>query len=427
MFRATTLQPTTPVFACAHPALPCPAPDFMASKFPSPLLPTSGSTRVAESLIAETLVAPSSPIVVWVLVPFVETSDPNLEYYNDYSQSRAEYERVFGLLRYEWRWEPVTMDSVRRVVDEIARSSSISTPIVLNLCDGDETNGVPGLSVIRHLHECGLCYTGADANFFEITTSKITMKQIFDAASVPTSPWTIVDEQTVLPRLFETCGTPLIIKPAISAGSMGITVDSVVDNAEALEQQLALLRGGYRGWDLAGGGLLVERFVTGREFTTFIVGSVDTPDACIVYPPIERVFNKSLPPTEQFLSFDRLWEIYERETPLANDQYLWEYAPAPAALVEQIAAVSRRAYAAVGGCGYGRVDLRMDSATGELFVLEVNAQCGLSEDENYTSIGAILRYANVSFSDAVQCIINDAVRLHAQRANASTGLPAVTS
>ena len=122
-----------------------------------------------------------------------------------------------------------------------------------------------------------------------------------------------------------------------------------------------------------------------------------------------------------------MWEIYERETPLGNDEYLWEYAPAPAALVEQIAAVSRRAYAAVGGRGYGRVDLRMDSATGELFVLEVNAQCGLSEDENYTSIGAILRYANVSFSDAVQCIINDAVRLHAQRANASTGLPAVTS
>ena len=383
--------------------------------------------RVAETHIAETLVAPSSPIVVWVLVPFVESSDPNLEYYNDYSQSRAEYERVFGLLRYEWRWEPVSIDSVRRIVDEIARSSSISTPIVFNLCDGDETNGVPGLSVVRHLHDCGLCYTGADANFFDITTSKITMKQIFDAASIPTSPWMIVDEQTMLPRLFETCGTPLIIKPAISAGSMGITIDSVVDNAEALEQQLALLRGGYRGWDLAGGGVLVERFVTGREFTTFIVGSVDTPDACIVYPPIERVFNKSLPPTEQFLSFDRLWEIYERETPLGNGEYLWEYAPAPAALVEQIAAVSRRAYAAVGGRGYGRVDLRMDSATGELFVLEVNAQCGLSEDENYTSIGAILRYANVSFSDLVQCIIDDAVRLHAQRRNASTGLPAVTS
>ena len=392
----------------------------MESAFPSPLLPTIESMRVAETRLTETLVAPSSPIVVWVLVPFVETSDPNLECYNDYSQSRAEYERVFAVLQYEWRWEPVTMDNFRRVVDDIARSSAMSTPIVFNLCDGDETNGVPGLSVVRYLHDCSLCYTGADANFFDITTSKITMKQIFDDASIPTSPWAIVDEQTSLPRLFETCGTPLIIKPAISAGSMGITVDSVVHTEEALRKQLDLLRAGYRGWDLAGGGVLVERFVTGPEFTTFIVGSFDAPDACIVYAPIERVFNKSLPPTEQFLSFDRLWEIYERETPLGNDEYLWEYAPAPASLVEQIAEVSRRAYAAVGGRGYGRVDLRMDSATGDLYVLEVNAQCGLSEDENYTSIGAILRYANVPFSDAVRCIINDAVRLHAQRTNAST-------
>ena len=51
-------------------------------------------------------VAESSPIVIWMLVPIVETSDPNLEYYNDYSQSRAEYERVFATLKYEWRWQP---------------------------------------------------------------------------------------------------------------------------------------------------------------------------------------------------------------------------------------------------------------------------------------------------------------------------------
>ena len=46
--------------------------------------------------------------------------------------------------------------------------------------------------------------------------------------------------------------------------------------------------------------------------------------------------------------------------------------------------------------------------TKEAYVLEVNAQCGLSEDENYTSIGAILRYANQSFTELVIHIINDA-------------------
>ena len=45
----------------------------------------------------------------------------------------------------------------------------------------------------------------------------------------------------------------------------------------------------------------------------------------------------------------------------------------------------------------------------ELAVLEVNAQCGLSEDENYTSIGAILRYAGQSFAGLIGEIVDDAL------------------
>ena len=68
------------------------------------------------------------------------------------------------------------------------------------------------------------------------------------------------------------------------------------------------------------------------------------------------------------------------------------------------------AYIATGGTGYTRVDIRMDQQTGKLYVLEVNAQCGLSEDENYTSIGAILRMSGHSFTGLITEIINDAFR-----------------
>jgi len=57
--------------------------------------------------------------------------------------------------------------------------------------------------------------------------------------------------------------------------------------------------------------------------------------------------------------------------------------------------------------GYTRVDIRQDDATGELYVLEVNAQCGISEDENFTSIGAILRFSGIHFSQLVSEIIAD--------------------
>jgi D-alanine-D-alanine ligase len=61
------------------------------------------------------------------------------------------------------------------------------------------------------------------------------------------------------------------------------------------------------------------------------------------------------------------------------------------------------------------LDIRSDAATGKLYVLEVNAQCGLSEDENYTSIGAILRFAGESFATMTKRVIEDALRAHAEK------------
>ena len=346
-----------------------------------------------------------------MLVPLVESADPSLDYYNDYSQARAEFERAFEELGIQWRWEPVTTRSFRSTIDRIVGESAAGgrLPVLFNLCDGDETNGAPGVSVIQYLDELGLRYTGADESFYQNTTSKIGMKQAFDRHAVPTAPWEIVASTAKSIRgVFERCGSPLIVKPAVSAGSMGITVKSVVTTEAALVKQAKALRKGYHGWDLASGGIFVERYIAGPEFTALIVGRADAPEQSVVYPSVERVFHGALPATEQFLSYDRLWEIYEREAPIGDGEYLWEYRAAPAELDERIRDVSWAAYKAVGGSGYGRVDLRMCAESGELHVLEVNAQCGLSEDENYTSIGAILRFAGRSFAGLVAEILEAA-------------------
>lgn len=350
-----------------------------------------------------------TPIMVWVLAPLVETDDPDIEWYSDYSQSRAEFDRAFTELGIAWRWQPITLADHVRVVDAlIAESAALALePVAFNLCDGDETNGAPGLSVIRCLQERGVRYTGADERFYDVTTSKIDMKHAFDRAGVPTSPWEVIPAgATTSPGIFTRLGAPLIVKPAVSAGSMGITTKSVVRSPQELGAQLRRLTNGYHGWDLAGGGIIAERFVDGPEFTTFIVGGHDDRESAIIYLPVERLFNEMLPPAERFLSFDRLWGLYETEDPLKDDAHLWNYREVSRALAKRIIEVSWAAYASVDGCGYGRVDLRQNAATGEIVVLEVNAQCGLSEDENYTSIGAILRFARTPFSHLVREIVN---------------------
>jgi D-alanine-D-alanine ligase len=221
--------------------------------------------------------------------------------------------------------------------------------------------------------------------------------------------------------IFDDIGRPVIVKPAVSAGSMGITCKSVVHTEDELTEQLRRIEEGYRGWNLTDGGVLGERFVLGREFTTFIIGSHDAPERRVLYSPVERVFHEKLPETERFLSFDRLWEFHENEGPMQDGHDFWTYQPTPTDLADKICEVSWAAYASVGGIGYGRVDLRMDGETQDLYVLEVNAQCGLSEDENYTSIGAILRFAGASYARAVQEILDAA--LHRASAAPSRGVP----
>jgi D-alanine-D-alanine ligase len=347
---------------------------------------------------------------IWVLAPLVESDDPNIQFYYDFTQSIAEYSRVFEQLGLQWQWQPVTMQNYVAVLQQIAESANGLQPLVLNLCDGDEVNGAPGISVIHELNRLGLTYTGSDVFFYDITTSKIPMKTAFDRVGVPNGAWEVIPHNcNGVEGIFERIGTPILIKPAVSGGSMGLAITNVVHTDEQLKHRVAELNDGYHGWQLTTDGLIAEHFIAGREFTSFVVGSSE--ERLIVYEPIERVFHHSLPETEQFLSFDRLWETYDDESPMPDNGYVYEYKPVPAEIVPAIKEMTKAAYLAVGGVGYGRLDFRMDKE-GRLFVLEVNAQCGLSEDEDYTSIGAILKVSQKTFTQLVTEVLHDALQRH---------------
>jgi len=350
---------------------------------------------------------PIRKLKIWVLYPHLETTDPNLQHYYDFKQSLQEYTKVFKELDADWIWQPVTLQNFKEVIGSIKRKSGRKVPLVLNLCDGDEVNGTPGISVIHELDLSQLIYTGSDAHYYNITTSKIPMKKAFDKARVTNAKWEVINGEE--PKgICKRVGAPLIIKPAVSGGSMGVSVKNVVYTDDEVSQRTREIQDGYRGWNLLADGLFVEQFITGPEFTTLIVGSSSEPAKCIVYPAVERIFHESLPDEEKFLSFDRLWEIYENENPMPENENFYTYHRPDPSIMAALEKISLDAYVAVGGTGYGRVDIRMDANTGKLYMLEVNAQCGLSEDEDYTSIGAILRYADKSFTQLIREIIHDA-------------------
>jgi D-alanine-D-alanine ligase len=355
---------------------------------------------------------PISKIKVWVLAPYVQTNDANIDYYYDFSQSIDEYTKTFAELGLQWQWQPVTMQTYEEVIQTIVQEKNVGLhfPIVLNICDGDEVNGTPGISVVKLLQQHNIVYTGANEYFYNITTSKIPMKQAFDKANVSTPNWKpILSNKNIDANLFEQLGTPIIVKPSVSGGSMGVGVKNVVENSNELKEQVDKMFDGYRGWNLASDGLIAEEFIAGPEYTVFISGSYNHASAAKIYTPVERIFHSSLPEKEKFLSFDRLWEIYEDEEAMPNEENFYEYALPEESLIDAIKKISWDAYVACKGVGYTRVDVRQSATTKKLYVLEVNAQCGLSEDENFTSIGAILRFSNASFANLIKDILEDAV------------------
>ena len=348
------------------------------------------------------------PVKVWVLAPLIKSNDENLDYYYDFSQSILEYAKTFEELNVAWQWQPVTINDYADIINTIVAERELQTyfPVVFNICDGDEINGTPGISVVELLEEKGLIYTGADSFFYKITTSKIAMKKAFDKAGVPTPKWEAIQNKGQdINGIFERLGTPIIVKPSVSGGSMGVGTKNVVYDENGLKALIDNLFTGYHGWNLVADGLIAESFIRGAEYTCFIVGNYDQRGNAFIYDPVERVFHSSLPEDEKFLSFDRLWEIYEDETAMPNEESFYEYGPVNISLLEQVKKISWDAYAAVRGTGYTRADVRMDIATGKMYVLEVNAQCGISEDEDYTSIGAILRLGGKTFTDLVKEII----------------------
>ena len=152
---------------------------------------------------------------------------------------------------------------------------------------------------------------------------------------------------------------------------------------------------------------LAEQFIQGPEFTLFVCGRWDRPESIWSLPPAERVFHPSIPPEERFLSYDRYWACYQAESAPPAGEAFYAYQRCGDDLQARLTQLGQAAYIACRGHGYGRVDIRKDSKSGELYVLEVNANCGLSGDDQ-TSLGSILKIADMSFARLIGKIVEAA-------------------
>jgi D-alanine-D-alanine ligase len=346
--------------------------------------------------------AASSPLI-WAFVPFTVNRGRLDGFDFDTLQSKRELAHAFRELNLPWIWQPIVDTNIDAIIEQVQRADSI----VLNLCDGIGAGGTPGECVVRALERARIRFTGADSEFYEVSTSKLLMKEMMIAAGVRTPEHEAIPESGSVGGICARVGTPLLVKPEISAASGGVFLRSKV----SCDDEVAALRDELWGAPLPpfcdSRSFFAERFIEGPEFTVFLLGSWRDPTSVQCLPAVERVFNASIPDGEKFLSYERYWGLYREETPPADGRPFYGYRACSAELALELAEISRAAYIAVRGCGYARVDLRMDRQTEELFVLEVNANCGLSEDDQ-TSTGCMLKLAEMTLAELLATILRDA-------------------
>lgn len=277
----------------------------------------------------------------------------------------------------ESRWQPVTLSgehgtSIDAVLDAAKREQRDRPVVFFNLCDGGEIDGYPGISIVRALErawaEDRIPFSGAGSAFYEHSTSKCAHKQLLAQAAVPTAAWVMLDQERDLDAV-SSLGFPLIVKPDISSASIGISLRSRVNDLDELRSAWQRLR------DNGCMQIFVEPFLGGREATVLVITDPDEPEGLFTLVA-ERVFSHSLPENERFLTQQRYSGVLIDEPAPPKDYCNFVSAPD---LETELSALGRRAFRAVDGTGYGRVDMRSDEA-GNWYVLEVNANCGLGGD-----------------------------------------------
>jgi D-alanine-D-alanine ligase len=176
---------------------------------------------------------------------------------------------------------------------------------------------------------------------------------------------------------FETGGKlrmPLFVKPARSDASIGIDAEkSLVHNTQELLQQVNEIHEKY------GDSALAEEYIEGRELYIGVLGNQEP----LVFPPVEIDFGE-LP--------DGMAKVMDNKAKFdtSSEQYKGTKAiipELPAELKAKLQKVALDAYRALRVRDYGRIDLRLTDS-GEIYVIEVNANCYLERSSEYAMAAA---------------------------------------
>lgn len=271
------------------------------------------------------------------------------------------------------------------------RLSRLKPDVVFNQYDDVINGAIYEMRVAALVRLMGFPLTGSSALALGLCRHKYMAASLLQGARVPVPPDT---------RILETAAEvgrhrwhfPIIVHPAQEHAGIGLDRKSVTHSRNALRNKVAELLRTY------GQPVLAQHFLPGREFNIGIIGG----RRMRVLPFAEVNYSELPPDIPPIMSYAAKWL---ENTVEYNRTSVVCPAPVTPRLRKRITRVAINAFRAVGGWGYGRVDIRLDEK-GRPYVLEVNCNASLEEE---VALARSARVAGIRYPALLQLIMQFAL------------------
>jgi D-alanine-D-alanine ligase len=201
----------------------------------------------------------------------------------------------------------------------------------------------------------GIPYTGCGVMASAISMDKLMTKRVWAGAGLPTPVYRVLTADTDFDVVVAELGLPLMVKPATEGSSIGMSkVNAAAD-----------LAGAYHKAAECSAVVIAEQWITGAEYTAGIVAGESLPLIRLEVPG----------------------EFYDYQAKyISNDTRYFCPCGLDVAQEQAMQTLAQQAFAAVGGRGWGRVDMMRD-AQGKSWLIEVNTNPGMT-DHSLVPMGA---------------------------------------
>ncbi|MEI9958331.1 MAG: ATP-grasp domain-containing protein [Ferruginibacter sp.] len=243
---------------------------------------------------------------------------------------------------------------------------------------------MPSIDVIYTLELLNLPFTGPTTLLYD--PPKELMKYVAYTEGISTPAYALIHNEDDVEGDCKHLKYPLFVKPAKAGDSLGVDDKSLVHNLKDLQEKVHSIIDEY-------GPLLVEEYISGREFTVMLAAN-DDGKTVTVFKPVEYIF----PEGNQFKTYAlKTSELHPHANIACDDPDL----------ETKLKEAATQIFRSFGGVGYARLDFRVDDKK-EIFFLEINFTCSVFYKDGYEgSADYILKHDGFGQANFLHHIIKE--------------------